>query len=96
MRPTSGVRYALERTSADEHEVIYEGFAHLPDQDVPLRFRVALAGGGVAFAALARDEAPHPRTPEFAKVATSLVRAATKAEVMASLPLPRKIVRWRG
>ena len=32
MRPTAGVRYALERASEEESATVYRGFAHLPDQ----------------------------------------------------------------
>ena len=35
-------------------------------------------------------------TPALEKMAASLVRAATKAELAAGQALPRKIVRWRA
>lgn len=93
MRPVSGVRYVLERASVEADHVAYEGFAHLPDADVPLSARVALPAGAVTVAPGVTD---HPRAAELAKTGAALVRAATKAEVSAGRALPRKIARWRG
>lgn len=95
-RPTSGVRYALERGRVEPDHAAYEGFAHLPDRDVPLAVRVALPGGAVSATAAPADGVGEARGAELAKVASALVRAATKAEVAAGQALPRKIVRWRG
>jgi hypothetical protein len=95
-RPSSGVRYALERIRAEADHVAYEGFAHLPDTDVPLSARVALPGGAVSVTASEAREVGEARCAELAKAASALVRAATKAEVAAGRALPRKIVRWRG
>lgn len=95
-RPTSGVRYALERTSVEPAQVTYEGFAHLPDADIPLTARVALPAGTVHTTVAPSDAVTEKRAADFAKVVTALVRAATKAEVAAGQALPRKIVRWRG
>ncbi|MEZ4301275.1 MAG: hypothetical protein R3B70_40445 [Polyangiaceae bacterium] len=91
LRPTSGVRYALERTLIDAARVTYEGHAHRPDDAIALRVHVALPGGAVT----AEVVAPEPH-PELTKQVAALVRAATKAEVAAGQALPRKIVRWRG
>lgn len=95
-RPTSGVRYALERVRAGADHVEYEGFAHLPDLDVPLSARVTLPGGGVSVTASPTEGASEERRAELARAASALMRAATKAEVAGGRALPRKIVRWRG
>jgi hypothetical protein len=94
--PASGVRYALVRVGAADDHVAYEGFAHLPDVDVPLAVRVALPGGAVSVIASPAEGVSETRRAELAKAASALMRAATKAEVAAGRPLPRKIVRWRG
>jgi hypothetical protein len=39
-RPMAGVRYAVERSDGDGNVVIYSGFAHIPDADIPLVVRV--------------------------------------------------------
>lgn len=95
-RPTTGVRYVLERKIAGAEEVTYEGFAHLPDADVPLVVRVALPGGAVSATASAIASIDEARAAALAKAVTPLVRAATKAQAASDQPLPRKIVRWRG
>ena len=95
-RPTVGVRYALERTLVEPEQVTYEGFAHLPDADVPLVVRVALPGGAVTATGSAAAPADEARAASLAKAVTPLVRAATKAQAAAGQELPRKIVRWRG
>jgi len=95
-RPTSGVRYALERARVEADHVTYEGFAHLPGADVPLSAKVALPGGAVSVSAAPAEGVSDARGAELAKIATALLRAATKAEVAAGQALPRKIVRWRG
>lgn len=94
-RPASGVRYVVERTLAAPDLVTYEGFAHLPDADVPLTVRVALPGGAVT-ASVAPHAAVEARSADLSRVAAALVRAATKAEVASGQALPRKIARWRG
>lgn len=95
-RPTTGVRYSLERRAVTADHVTYEGFAHLPELDVPLVARVALPGGAVTAKATPTEGATEARGAELAKVAAALVRSATKVEVAAAQALPRKIVRWRG
>lgn len=95
-RPSTGVRYALERTGGEEGRITYEGFAHLPDVDLPLVAHVALPGGAVTVTAGSAEGVAEARGAEIAKAATALVRAATKGEVAAGRTLPRKIVRWRG
>lgn len=95
-RPTSGVRYALERTHVDPAQVTYEGFAHLPDADVPLVVYIELPAGTVRATATPLDVVPEAHAAALAKTAGPLVRAATKSEIAAGHALPRKIVRWRG
>src|SRR5262245_44806952 len=86
-RPASGARYVLERASETAERVVYSGFVHLPDADIPISVEVALPGGGT------RAEVGEP---ELGRVAAALVRSATKSAVQAGRALPRKIVRWRG
>ncbi len=88
-RPTAGTRFIVVRAEEDVSSVIYRGFAHLPDADLPLVVTVALPGG-------ASRAAITGGTPALEKMAASLVRAATKAELAAGQALPRKIVRWRA
>lgn len=83
-RPTAGARLAVDKAEEGEGAVVYRGFVHLPDADVPAEARVDLGGGPV------RVTLGPGGTPEMEKWAAALVRAAAKS------PLPRKIVRWRG
>jgi len=87
-RPSAGVRYVLTQAEEGEGRVVYRGFAHLPDQDLPLSVEVALPGGAT--------RASLPGSPELEKAAAALVRSATKAAAAGGAALPRKIVRWRG
>jgi hypothetical protein len=89
-RPTAGARYALEKAEETADAVIYRGFVHLPDTDVPATVTLALPGGA------AKATLGDGGTAEMEKTAAALVRAATKAELKAGTALPRKIVRWRG
>lgn len=99
-RPTSGVRYSLERVApastsnpdSAAPSIRYEGFAHLPTEDVPLVATVTLPSGAVT----AESPSTHPRAPELVKAVIPLLRAATRAESASGQDLPRKIVRWRG
>lgn len=95
-RPSAGVRFVLERKSVEPELVTYEGFAHLPDADVPLVVRIALPGGAVSATGSAAASVDDARAAALAKAVTPLVRAATKAQAAAGQALPRKIVRWRG
>ena len=92
-RPTAGVRYVLERAGDGRAPVgdtlVYRGFAHTPEADLPLEVTIALPGG----ATQARIEGG---TAEMEKAAAALARAATKSELAEGTELPRKIVRWRG
>jgi hypothetical protein len=89
-RPTAGARYVLEKAEEGADAVIYRGFVHLPDADVPATVTIALPDGAT------RAELGDGGTGELSKAAAALVRAATKAELKAGTALPRKIVRWRG
>jgi hypothetical protein len=88
-RPSSGVRYVVERAEQTESRVRYQGFAHLPDRDLPLSIDIDLPAGAT------RASLPGG-PPELEKAAAALVRSATRAAVAAGSALPRKIVRWRG
>jgi hypothetical protein len=99
-RPSAGARYAVERAEDREDAVIYRGFVHLPDRDLPLEVHVARPSGattatlGEGSASLGAAEAVSGADLE--KAAAALVRAATKAALASGGELPRKIVRWRG
>ena len=88
-RPSAGVRYVVERAEQTETRARYQGFAHLPDRDLPLSVEIDLS----TFASKASLSGG---PPELEKAAAALVRSATRAAVAASSALPRKIVRWRG
>lgn len=85
-RPSAGARYVLEKAEEGPLAVIYRGFVHLPDADVPMEVRVELPGGATSARAAGAEAAA------LEKTAAALVRAATKG----GGALPRKIVRWRG
>jgi hypothetical protein len=94
------VRFVLERAAENEgagEAVVFSGFAHLPDEDVAIEVRVELPSG--AARATARGYAAGEgteRDKELARVASALVRAATKGTAGSGGPFPRKIVRWRA
>ncbi|MFO0758708.1 MAG: hypothetical protein U0359_19605 [Byssovorax sp.] len=88
-RPTAGVRLVVTRAEQDDARIVYRGFAHLPGADLPIAVTVALPGG-------ATHATVEGGSADLEKSAAALVRAATRAELAAGLPLPRKIVRWRG
>ncbi|APR77348.1 Hypothetical protein A7982_02695 [Minicystis rosea] len=89
-RPTAGARFALEKADETSEAVIYRGFVHLPDADVPATVTIELPGGAT------RTALGEGGSTDLEKTASALVRAATKALIAAHSPLPRKIVRWRG
>jgi hypothetical protein len=82
-RPTAGARLVLEKAGEGEGSVVYRGFVHLPDSDIPAEAQVS-AGSPVAVTL------GEGGTPELTKWVAALVRAAAKGAA------PRKIVRWRG
>ena len=94
-RPANGVRYALTRSRIAPDHLVYEGFAHLPDADVPLTVRVDVPSGAVLATATPTESVPEDRAADLAKQVTPLVRAATKSEIAEGATPPRKIVRWR-
>ena len=49
-RPTAGARLALAKVEEAPDAVVYRGFVHLPDTDVPAEARLALPGGAVTVA----------------------------------------------
>ncbi len=90
-RPTAGARLVLEMAEQGAEAVVYRGFVHLPDADVPAEARIALPGGAV------KVTLGEGGTAEMEKTAPALTRAATKAGTTgAGGALPRKIVRWWG
>jgi hypothetical protein len=93
LRPATGVRYCVERDPAHDSpgEVVYRGFVHLPDADLPVEVRVALPAGATRATLTGAGEA----RPDLEKAAAALVRTATKPAVAAGTSLPRRIVRWR-
>jgi hypothetical protein len=101
-RPTAGVRYAIERASEDETGVVvYRGFAHVPDADLPLVVRVehdsASGTEGRSNVVAKLDESVAiADVSAIEKAAAALVKAAARAARDAGRPLPRRIVRWRG
>jgi hypothetical protein len=99
-RPSAGARYSVTWAEQDARRVIYRGFVHLPDADLPLEIQIDLPGGATRASFLLAE--PGPALPagkepaELEKEAAALVRSATKTAVAAGSALPRKIVRWRG
>lgn len=98
LRPSSGVRFVLERVDAPGDitgaRCSYGGHAHLPDRDVPLTLEVD--GAAVKPHERATDAPADPLVAELARDAAALVRAAVKAAAAAGRRPPRRIVRWRG
>ncbi len=88
-RPTAGVRLSVVKAEEGAGAVMYRGFVHLPDADIPAEARIDLGGGPVKMTLGAGG------TPELEKTATALLRAATKSLVARGGALPWKIVRWR-
>jgi hypothetical protein len=88
-RPEHGVRLeiVLDPEKSTAERVVYIG--HL--------FEPGASRAAVAVATVERVEATlDPHDDALVSVVTALVRAATKAELVAGDPPPRKIVRWRG
>jgi hypothetical protein len=88
-RPTAGARLSVARAEEGADAVIYRGFVHLPDADIPAEARIDLPGGAVKVTLGAGG------TPELEKTATALLRAATRSLLARGSALPWKIVRWR-
>jgi hypothetical protein len=62
LRPKNGARYRVERAEQDENRVIYRGFVHLPEADLPLSVQIELPSG-VARAWLESEEGPANAEP---------------------------------
>jgi hypothetical protein len=90
VRPSTGARFSVERAEQDETRVVYRGFVHLPDADLPLSVEIELPSGTTRACLQAEGH------PDLEKAAAALVRSATRTAVAAHAALPRKIVRWRG
>jgi hypothetical protein len=97
-RPTVGVRYAVERGGENGAVVIYSGFAHLPDADLPLVVRVEHdeTGGRTNVVAKVDDAGNVADGAGLERAAAALVKAAARGARDAGRSLPRRIVRWRG
>lgn len=98
-RPTAGVRYAVERSGDEGKVVTYNGFAHLPDADVPLVVRVEQsddADGRTNVVAKVEDAAGVADGAALERAAAALIKAAARGAKDAGRSLPRRIVRWRG
>lgn len=97
-RPTAGVRYAVERSGDEENIVIYSGFAHLPDADIPLVVRVEHDGSDGRANVVAKVECVEGVAdgPALERAAAALIKAAARGARDAGRSLPRRIVRWRG
>jgi hypothetical protein len=92
-RPAHGVRFALDLAPDGEGaDVVYRGFAHLPEADLPLEVRVGEAG---ATASLDASAAPSAPRAELERAAAALVRAAVRAPLAEGRRPPRRVVRWR-
>jgi hypothetical protein len=90
-RPTSGIRYVLDR-EGEPGKIVYRGAAHMPHASVPLEVRVDAAGAVDVTCDEAEAGAAGADAAQLAKEAAALVRAATKG---ATSP-PRRIARWRA
>lgn len=75
---------------------VYEGFAHLPERDVPLGYRIALPSGAVSVVDSGPTNSVAEVEAELRRTGAALLRAATKSEAASGQALPRKVVRWRG
>lgn len=96
-RPMAGVRYAVERSDGDGTVVIYSGFAHIPDADIPLVVRVEHDEAEGKTNVVAKiDDAMGADGPGMERAAAALIKAAARGARDAGRPLPRRIVRWRG
>lgn len=97
MRPTTGVRYAVEQRGVEGKAVIYSGFAHLPNVDVPLVVRVEDDDvSGRTNVAVNAEEAAGADGPALERAAAALIKAAARSARDAGRALPKRIVRWRG
>ena len=83
--------------------MIYRGFVHLPEADLPLWVQIDLPSGATRASLSEGSSSAEPRPTlepsadlALAKEAAALVRSATRTAVAAHTALPRKIVRWRG
>lgn len=98
-RPSAGVRVEVERVfdeAASEGSVAeagarYVGHAHLASGSLALRVRATARGVEVTLEA---GGAPVPEG--LVAVVSALIRAATKRDLTAGSPPPKRIVRWRA
>jgi hypothetical protein len=83
--------------------VVYRGFVHLPNVDLPVEVRVELPGGAAtaSFSGSGQGEqggegGEGARAKELLRMAAALVRSATKGATASGGAFPRKVERWRG
>jgi hypothetical protein len=88
-RPDHGLRLelVLDVDASSPERAIYRGALHRPSESVAVRAVATRDGVEVSL---------DPKDDELVKIVAPLVRAATKAELVAGDPPPRKIVRWRA
>ena len=111
LRPRCGARYALEffdeGSSAQGAEapagesgkagaLVYRGFVHLPDADVPVEVRIAEGGAAQASVEAGAIPAGGPSPADLERMAAALVKTVVKSAAVADRPPPRRVVRWRG
>lgn len=89
--PEHGVRFELTLASREGDRATYRGFARSSSRELSI---VVEASAARADARIEGSDG-QAEAASWLKAATALVRAATKAELAAGEPLPRKIVRWR-
>ncbi len=93
LRPSSGVRFAVDRVDGEPGpEVVYRGFVHLPDADLPIVVRAADSG---VTAVVEADPGGARSRADLERAAAALVRAVVRAPIAEGRRPPRRIVRWR-
>ena len=92
-QPSAGVRLELVLVEQRADEAVYQGHAHLPTSSLGLSVVSNLKGATASFS----DGAAASELVQAAivRLATTLVRAATKRELESGEPPPKRIVRWR-
>lgn len=88
-RPEHGIRLeiVLDLEASSPERAVYHGALHRPAETLVVQAVATRDGVDISL---------EPNDDELVKVVGPLVRAATKAELVAGDPPPRKIVRWRA
>jgi hypothetical protein len=89
-RPDHGLRIevALDEAASSAERAVYRGHLHLPDRSVAIEAVATTTALSMTWA--------EPVDPAHEKTAAALLRAATRSELAAGLPVPRTIARWRA